>query len=89
MNDWYVYIIVCSDGTLYTGITTDPERRLKEHNKGKAAKYTSSRTPVKLKYLETARNRSEASKRERAVKKMSRLEKIALCGKGKTLSPKP
>jgi putative endonuclease len=80
MKDWYVYILLCSDGTLYTGITTDPERRVNEHNRGKAAKYTASRRPVELKYLETATNRSAASRRESEIKKMSRPEKIALCG---------
>jgi putative endonuclease len=83
MKLWYVYIILCSDGTLYTGITTDPDRRVDEHNRGGAAKYTASRRPVELKYLETARNRSDASKRELAIKKMSRTEKFTLINKTK------
>lgn len=81
MTEWFVYILVCADGTLYTGITTDPERRVGAHNAGGASKYTAARRPVELKYLESARDRSEASKRESAIKKMSRAEKIALINK--------
>ena len=75
----YVYILCCSDGTLYTGWTTDVVRRLKAHNAGKAgAKYTRSRRPVKLVYAEEQPGMSEALKREAAVKKLTRQEKLTL-----------
>lgn len=74
----YCYILECADGTYYTGWTTDPERRLKQHNKGTGAKYTSTRRPVKLVYLESQKNRAEAMKREFAIKKMRRAQKIKL-----------
>lgn len=75
---WFVYIIECSDGTLYTGITTDINRRLLQHNSGKGAKYTKNRRPVKLRALFEAENRSEASKEEYRIKQLSRKEKIQL-----------
>jgi putative endonuclease len=74
----YCYIVKCADGTLYTGWTTDPERRVTQHNKGIGAKYTSVRRPVKLVYLETHPNRTEAMKRELAIKKMKRAQKSKL-----------
>jgi len=75
---YYVYILECSDKSLYTGITTDIERRLDEHNSGQGARYTSSRAPVILKYVEEVSDRSEASKREYSIKKMTRAEKYEL-----------
>jgi len=76
---YFVYILECSDGTLYTGITTDLDRRLHEHNHTtKGAKYTRARRPVKFVYHEIYENRSEASKRELLIKKMKRQEKIYL-----------
>lgn len=76
---WTVYIIEASDRTLYTGISTDVERRWQEHLSGKAgAKYFRGRTPRKLVYQEAALNRSAASQREAAIKKLSRPEKLAL-----------
>ena len=78
---WQIYIIECRDGSLYTGITIDLEKRLAAHNAGKGAKYTTSRGPVRLVYREGAANRSEASKRENAIKKLSRNNKLALCAK--------
>ena len=76
---WYVYVVECSDGSLYTGITVDIERRVKEHNSSKkGAKYTKSRRPVHLVYSETLECRSSASKRESVIKKLSRLEKLNL-----------
>jgi putative endonuclease len=78
---WQIYIIECHDGSLYTGITSDLEKRLAAHNAGKGAKYTASRRPVQLVYREDATNRSEASKRENAIKKMNRDAKLALCAK--------
>ena len=74
----YCYIVECSDGTYYTGWTTDPERRVKQHNKGVGAKYTSTRRPVKLVYLEPQSTRTDAMKRELAIKKMKRVQKSKL-----------
>jgi putative endonuclease len=80
--NYFVYILECSDETLYTGITTDPQRRLKEHNSSaKGAKYTKQRRPVSLVYKEMCEDRSSASKREYAIKKLSRQEKITLINK--------
>ena len=76
---WYVYIVECSDGSYYTGITTDLDRRILEHNLSfKSAKYTRSRRPVKLIYQESVSNRSVASKREYQIKKLKRSEKRML-----------
>ena len=78
-KDWYVYIVKCSDNSLYTGITVDLERRVEEHNtSNKGAKYTKSRRPVHLVYSETQHDRSSASKRESTIKKLSRSEKLIL-----------
>lgn len=75
---WYVYILQCGDHTLYTGITTELQRRLKQHNTGKASRYTRARLPVKLLYSETTSNRTEAQKREYEIKQLTRREKLAL-----------
>ena len=75
---WIVYVARCRDGSLYTGITTDPERRLKEHNQGLGAAYTRSRLPVTLIYRELAGSRSQALRRERAIKSLTRAAKEAL-----------
>ena len=75
---WTVYLAKCGDGTLYTGVTTDPERRLAEHNRGCGGAYTRSRLPIALVYLERAPDRSHALRREHAIKQMSRAEKEAL-----------
>jgi len=79
---YYVYIVECADHTLYTGIATELERRVEEHNNSeKGAKYTRVRRPVKLVYSEEYPDRSAASKREYEIKKkMSRVEKLALIG---------
>ena len=74
----YCYILECADGTYYTGWTTDPERRLKQHNKGSGSRYTRSRLPVKMIYLEPQPDRSTAMKRERAIKRLSRERKKKL-----------
>jgi len=74
----YCYILECADGTYYTGWTTDPDRRLKQHNTGIGAKYTSTRRPVKLVYVEPLPNRIDAMKRELAIKKMKRAQKSKL-----------
>lgn len=72
---WFVYILKCNDGTLYTGITNDLDNRVSSHNKGTGAKYTKTRLPVEIVYHEEATDRSEASKREYQIKKLSRLAK--------------
>lgn len=74
----YVYMVRCADGTLYTGWTTDIQRRLQAHNSGKGAKYTRSRCPVTLAHLECYDTRSEALKREAAIKKLNAAQKWAL-----------
>ncbi len=74
----YCYIVECSDGTFYTGWTTDPERRVKAHNAGRGARYTKMRRPVKLVYVETQPDRVSAMKRERAIKTMTREKKQKL-----------
>lgn len=82
---WAVYVVRCGDGSLYTGITTDPQRRIAEHNRGCGAAYTRSRLPIVLVYLERARNRSHALRREHAIKRMSRPEKEALFSVGPSI----
>ena len=77
---WKVYILCCSDGTYYTGITTDMERRLNEHNLGKGAKYTKSRIPVQLEEFKSFENRSLATKEELRIKKLTRTNKEKLIG---------
>lgn len=77
-DTWFVYILRCADGTLYTGITKDLTRRVQQHNDGSASKYTRSRLPVKMEYQETQTGRSAALKRELAIKKLSRRKKEAL-----------
>ena len=76
--NWYLYILHCGDGTLYTGITTDVEKRLEIHRAGKGAKYTRGRLPLELVYRECCENHSHALKRELAVKKLTRQEKEKL-----------
>ena len=83
---WYLYVVRCSDDTLYTGVTTDLKRRLKEHNTGKrGAKYTKTRRPVKLVYYELYQSRSNAQKAEHKFKKLTRIqkEKIIIRGQNK------
>jgi len=75
---FYCYILECSDGTFYTGWTNDPERRIAQHNKGRGARYTKTRRPVKLVYLEEQPDKIAALKRERAIKKMRRTQKSKL-----------
>jgi putative endonuclease len=77
---YYCYILECSDATYYTGWTTDPERRLTQHNRGAGARYTRTRLPVKIVYLEPQPDRRTAMKRERAIKRLSRERKIKLIG---------
>ena len=75
---WTVYVARCGDGTLYTGVTTDLERRLAEHNAGRGSAYTRSRLPVCLVYSEPVDDRSRALQREYAIKQLARAEKEAL-----------
>lgn len=74
----FVYIVKCCDDTLYTGWTTDVSARVRAHNNGSGAKYTRSRRPVKLVYSEELETKSDALKREAAIKKLSRIEKMKL-----------
>jgi len=76
---WHVYMVRCSDGTLYTGITNDLNKRIEAHNSGKeGARYTRSRRPVKLAYSEQVKSKSAAAKLEYQLKKLPRLKKIRL-----------
>lgn len=75
---WWVYMLRCGDGTLYTGMAADVERRAAVHNAGKGAKYTRSRLPVEVVYREEMEDRSSALRREAAIKALSRREKLAL-----------
>lgn len=75
---WIVYILQCSDGTLYTGITNDLEKRLKKHSDGKGARYTRGRGPYEVLLSETYATRSEASKREAHIKSLKKHEKMAI-----------
>ena len=77
--DWTVYIIRCDDGTLYTGVTTDLERRFREHRElRRGAKYFNGRKPLEVVYSENGHDRSSACQREAAIKKLSRVEKLCL-----------
>lgn len=75
---FFCYMVECADGSFYTGWSTDPAARVKMHNAGKGAKYTRTRRPVKLIYLEELPDKSSALKRERAIKKLSRKKKEKL-----------
>ncbi len=75
---WVLYILECSDGTFYTGITNNMQRRLQQHNAGSAARYTRGRRPVTLRYREACSGRSQALVREAAVKRLARSEKQRL-----------
>lgn len=77
-KDHHIYIIECSDGSYYTGYTTNVERRLKEHNAGAGAKYTRGRLPVKLRHQESFKSRSLAQKREYQIKQLPRSKKEEL-----------
>ena len=75
---WHVYILKCSDGSLYTGATTDVPRRIIEHNKAKGGNYTRSRLPVRLLHKENCSTRSQALKRENQIKGLTKDKKLAL-----------
>ncbi len=78
MSRWHVYIVRCSDGSLYTGITNDLVRRIEKHNAGKGAKYTRSRLPVTLVWSERKSAESATRRREAAIKKLTRTGKLSL-----------
>ncbi len=80
MASWFVYVVACRDGSLYTGISTDVEARILRHNDGRGARYTRARRPVRLLYVERKRNRSNALRREAAIKLLSRAQKMELVG---------
>ena len=76
----YTYMLRCADGTLYTGWTNDLDKRLAAHNAGTASKYTAARRPVEMVYLEEKETKQEAMKREAAIKKLKRKDKLKLAG---------
>lgn len=85
---YYLYILQCNDGTYYTGITSELERRIEEHNTSpKAAKYTRSRRPLSLVYHEVCLDKSSALKREKAIKQLTRLQKIDLIASQLLITP--
>jgi putative endonuclease len=75
---WYIYILKCEDGSLYTGFTDNPERRFAEHNTKQGAKYTRSHKPVEILYTESFKNKGDALRRERQIKGWRREKKLAL-----------
>ena len=77
-SNWYLYILRCKDDTLYTGITTDVEKRLEQHRSGKGAKYTRGRGPLELVYMEEQPDKSAALRREYEIKQMTRQKKLEL-----------
>ena len=76
---YYVYIVECSDGTLYTGISTDVNKRIETHNKGKGARYTKTRLPVVLRASFDGFDKSTAAKEEYRIKQLNRKDKLKLC----------
>jgi len=80
MARWFVYVVRCADGSLYTGISTDVPARVAAHNAGRGARYTRSRRPVELLHMETKRSQSTALKREAAIKALPRERKLTLVG---------
>ena len=83
-GDHYVYVLECADGTFYTGYTTDPERRVREHDAGEGAKYTRGRTPVELRHIERFDSRGAAMSREYELKQLSRAAKERVVDAGGT-----
>lgn len=81
---WFLYILKCTDESLYTGITKDLERRFRMHAEGRGARYTRARRPLAMVYQEAFRSRTEALTRECAVKALPKSKKLALIGKSKT-----
>ena len=87
--DWFVYILECGDGSLYTGIARDLDARIKTHNEGTGAKYTRGRLPVKLVYSEATNDRSSALRREHEIKQLPRQSKLVLSGTVLTKNSNP
>lgn len=85
---WFVYILRCGDGTLYTGITDDVEKRLAAHRAGKGAKYTRGRGPLEPVYVEEQPDKPSALRREISIKKLPRQKKLALCAEVIDISEK-
>ena len=81
-HGWWVYILRCADGTLYTGMAGDVERRFRTHSRGRGAKYTRSRLPLELVYREECESRSAALRREAAIKALTRSQKLELVERG-------
>jgi putative endonuclease len=81
VTTWFLYVLECKDGTLYTGVTTDVARRVAAHDAGRGARYTRGRGPVTLVYLDEQPDRSSALRRERATKRLSRAAKERLLGR--------
>jgi putative endonuclease len=79
---WFTYILLCQDGSLYTGSTNDVEARFRDHVEGRGARYTKSHKPIKVVYRESFTSKSEALKREAEIKRLSKGEKNILVGKG-------
>jgi putative endonuclease len=88
MASWFVYIVECADGTLYTGVTTDLPRRLRSHAAGTASRYTRARRPVHLVHREEVGSREDALRREAWIKKLDRRAKLGLVGSRPTKSTK-
>jgi putative endonuclease len=86
---WWVYVLWCADRSLYTGVTTDVPRRVRQHNAGRASRYTRARLPVTLAYRERAAGRGAALRREAAIKRLPRRAKEALVGGGSVTAPTP
>jgi putative endonuclease len=84
----FCYIVECADGSFYTGWTTDPERRVKDHNGGRGGRYTRSRRPVRMVFLEQQPDRSKALKREIRIKRMTRSRKLKLIAEASRESPR-
>jgi len=82
MSTWFVYIVRCADRTLYTGVTTDAEKRVADHNRGRGAKYTRNRLPVELVFVEAADGRGAALRRECEIKRMRTSDKLELISTG-------
>lgn len=87
MKQWCVYILRCGDGTLYTGMTDDFPRRLEQHRAGRGAKYTRGRAPLEPVYREDCESKPEALKREYAIKRLSRAQKLALIAQPQYSTP--
>jgi putative endonuclease len=81
---WHVYVLLCADGTLYSGVTTDPPRRLRQHREGTGARYTRARGAVGYLHVEEAPDRSGALKREAQIKRLRRAGKLALARKNRS-----